>query len=294
MDDQTALADDVAALLEGRRFVDVSDRRIVRITGADAVAWLHDLLTADVAGLRVGGSRRSLLLSPTGRVRADLQVLRRADDLVLVQERTQPDPIDELLAPYILSSQVSLEATTVDLTLLAVPDATTLPEEVHPFRPSCLGPGADLVAPASAVASLTKALSDAGCTQASAEAAEAWRIRRGIARMGADFDQRSLPAEAGLDQLIDTTKGCFLGQEAVARVRNLGHPPRVLRQVRGIGAAEPGAVILVDGVEVGSVTSATQTADEGWIGLARVGWSAATAHLTDKGGHPLVDVGTEG
>ena len=57
------------------------------------------------------------------------------------------------------------------------------------------------------------------------DAIEVWRIRRGVARMGSDFDRTSIPAEAGLSSTIDVTKGCFLGQESVARVRNLGHPP---------------------------------------------------------------------
>jgi folate-binding protein YgfZ len=294
MDDQTALTDDVAALLEGRRFVDVSNRRIVRVGGPDAVGWLHDLLTAGIAGVGVGGSRRSLLLSPTGRVRADLQVLGRDDDLLLVQDRAQPDPVDELLAPYLLSSRVSLDDVTADLVLLAVPDATTVPEDSHPFRPSCLGPGADLLAPAATAEALTSALMHADCTPASAAAAEAWRITRGVARMGADFDERSLPAEAGLDGLIDTSKGCFLGQEAVARVRNLGHPPRVLRHVQGLGVVERGAPVFVDGMTVGAVTSSTRLAEQRWVGLVRVTWSAATARLADSAGHPLADVAGEG
>ena len=72
------------------------------------------------------------------------------------------------------------------------------------------------------------------------DAAEAWRIIHGIARMGPDFGQRSLPAEAGLEATIDTTKGCFLGQESVARIANLGHPPRVLRHVRVRGGIRSG------------------------------------------------------
>jgi folate-binding protein YgfZ len=117
--------------------------------------------------------------------------------------------------------------------------------------------------------------------------------------MGADFDQRTLPAEVGLDVLIDTTKGCFLGQETVARVRNLGHPPRVLRHVQGPGSFDPGvfdpgAPVLVDGVTVGTVTSSTRIAERRRIGFVRVAWSAATARLTDSAGHPLVDVDDEG
>ena len=79
--------------------------------------------------------------------------------------------------------------------------------------------------------------------------------------MGPDFDQRSLPAEAGLEATIDTTKGCFLGQESVARIANLGHPPRVLRHVRCAAAFVPGAPVFVDGEAVGEVTSAAPLAD---------------------------------
>ena len=75
------------------------------------------------------------------------------------------------------------------------------------------------------------------------DAVEVWRIRAGRPRMGADFDRTAIPAEAGLEALIDTTKGCFLGQESVARVRNLGHPPRVLRHLQGDGQVDAGAIL---------------------------------------------------
>ena len=75
MTDHDAFAKELAALRAGRGFVDVSDRHVVRVRGADAVRWLHDLLTADIAGLSPGAACRSLLLSPTGHVRADVQVM---------------------------------------------------------------------------------------------------------------------------------------------------------------------------------------------------------------------------
>jgi folate-binding Fe-S cluster repair protein YgfZ len=109
MADHDAFAHDLAAVLTGRAFVDLSAYRKVRVHGADAVGWLHDLLTADVAGLAPGASCRSLLLTPTGRIRADVQVLRRDEDLVLTQSPEQPDHIGLLLGPYVLSSDVSLE-----------------------------------------------------------------------------------------------------------------------------------------------------------------------------------------
>src|SRR6187551_1718155 len=144
MSDHAAFAHDLAALLQGRGFVDLSDWRKVRIDGADAVAWLHDLLTADVAGLAPGRSGRSLLLTPTGRIRADVQVLRRDDDVVLVQSPDQPDHIGLLLSPYILSSDVLLEDATTALDLFAIPGAGASVVGLPGTVPSVLGPGVDL------------------------------------------------------------------------------------------------------------------------------------------------------
>jgi len=289
MADHDAFAHDLAALLTGRAFVDVSHYRKVRVHGKDAIAWLHDLLTADIAGLTPGASCRSLLLTPTGRIRADVQVLRRDDDIVLTQDPEQPDHIGLLLGPYVLSSAVSLEDATGDLALFAVPDAAASTIGLPGFEPSSLGPGLDLLAAQGKPAwRVQDALVKAALIEASAASAEAWRIIHGIARMGPDFDQRSLPSEAGLDDTIDTTKGCFLGQESVARIANLGHPPRVLRHVRCVAPFVPGAQVFADGDAVGEVTSAAPLGDA-CVGLVRIAWPAVGAHLTDAGGHPFDD-----
>src|SRR4029078_7034789 len=202
--DHDALAHDLAALLTGRAFVDLSDYRKVRVHGEDAIAWLHDLLTADIAGLSPAASRRSLLLTPTGRIRADVQVLRRDDDVVFTQAPDQPDHIGLLLGPYVLSSAVSLEDATVDLALFAVPDAAAATIGLPGFEPSSLGPALDLVAapgkPAwrahdalDLVSAQVKpawrvqdARVKAALIEASSPSAEAWRIIHGIARMGPD------------------------------------------------------------------------------------------------------------
>jgi len=289
MADHDAFAHDLAALLTGRAFVDVSHYRKVRVHGKDAIAWLHDLLTADIAGLTPGASCRSLLLTPTGRIRADVQVLRRDDDVVLTQDPEQPDHIGLLLGPYVLSSAVSLEDATGDLALFAVPDAAASTIGLPGFEPSSLGPGLDLLAAQGKPAwRVQDALVKAALIEARAASAEAWRIIHGIARMGPDFDQRSLPSEAALDDTIDTTKGCFLGQESVARIANLGHPPRVLRHVRCVAPFVPGAQVFADGDAVGEVTSAAPLGDA-CVGLVRIAWPAVGAHLTDAGGHPFDD-----
>jgi tRNA-modifying protein YgfZ len=294
MVDQDTTSDDVAALLAGRGFVDATAFRKLRVGGTAAVGWLHDLLTADIAGLAAGQACRSLLLAPTGHIRADVHVVRREDDLVLVQDVRQPHDVASMLAPYVLSSEVVLHDETIDLALFVLPDAAGAPSGLPAIAPSCLGAGVDVLLPASQAAAARATLLGAGFREATIAAADAWRTARGIASMGSDFDERSLPAEAGLDELIDTEKGCFLGQESVARVRNLGHPPRVLRHVHGDAALARGDRVGDDaGTVVGDVTSAVRL-DDAWIAFVRVAWSAATARLTDEHGHPLRDVSSAG
>ena len=293
MVDQDIEARDIEALRDGRAWVDLSERRTIRVRGSDAIGWLHDLLTADVEGLAPGTSCRSLLLTPTGYVRADVHVVRRDDDLVLVQERDQPEDIAASLAPYVLSSDVGVDDISGELAIFAVPGRDATPNGTAGFPVSCLGAGVDAIDAASRRAATHDALLAAGLHEVDRAAAEAWRIDRGVPRMGPDFDRRSLPSEAGLDAVIDDTKGCFLGQESVARVRNLGHPPRVLRHVRGETPIVAGSIVRDGATDVGDVTSAARIGDR-WVALVRVAWSAATARLTDDDGHPLRDADPPG
>ena len=256
-------------------------------------SWLHDLLTADIGGLEPGAAVRSFLLSPTGRIRADVHVVRRDDDVVLLQPTEQPDHVGLLLGPYVLSSEVELEDATASLALFAVPGSGASLVGHPGSEPSVLGPGVDLLVGSGKPAwRMEDALVKAGLTEASHEAAETWRILRGQPRMGADFDQGSLPAEIGLDDVIDLTKGCFLGQESVAKVLNLGHPPWVLRVVRVDGPASVDDAVLWGPGEVGNVTSVAT--DRGATrAMARIRWEAADQVLTLPDGRHL-DVGSVG
>jgi folate-binding protein YgfZ len=128
-------------------------------------------------------------------------------------------------------------------------------------------------------------------TQVGGEALEVWRIRRGVARFPIDLTEESVPAEAGLDALIDFGKGCFLGQESVAKIRNLGHPARVVRALRSEADVLAGAEVLAGGVVVGRITSAAPGSGGGTASLARVSWAAAEAPLTTTDGAPLAPLG---
>jgi folate-binding protein YgfZ len=265
---EPAFDEQLEALEQERASVGLEGWGLTEVRGADAEGWLNDLVTAAIDRLAEGEALRSFLLSPTGRIRADVFVLRSraSDGFLLLQSPGQPDAIADLLAPYVLSSEVEL----------APHDPSGL--HVGP-RP---GPGwaAGWEAP------------DAGSVTVGTEAFESWRIRLGLARFPVDLNPDSLPAEAGLDiePVIDRTKGCYLGQESVARVRNLGHPPRVVLGVRAETRLRPGAPVRSNGADVGSVTSVEPRA--GLEGIVRIRWDARERELLADADIPLVRQGT--
>jgi hypothetical protein len=292
--DRARLEEQVRALDEGRAFLLRSNVRATWVGGSEARGWLQDLITADVAGLRPFQTRRSLLLTPTGRIRADFHVMGFGDarqSFVLVQAEDQPHAVADALRPYVLSSDVDLRPAPFELVSVpasAVPDA---PSDV--WRPSVLGHGWDLLTlPGGPAEDVVHGLERAGLVEASDRAAEAWRIRRGVPRFPVDIDEDSLPAESGLDDqvTIDRTKGCYLGQESVAKVRNLGHPARVVLALRSSVRVDAGATIVTRGAttdeEVGLVTSA-DALPEGSALIARVRWDARGADLRTRSGAPL-------
>ncbi len=258
------------AIIQGRGFIDRSGDRKLVVRGTDARRWLGDLVTADIATLEPGSSRRSLLLLPTGRIRADLLISRRDDGSFLVlQSPDQPEPASDLLSPYILSSDVELEDVSAQRGALVLTAQNEIVTGLHPELPA-----------------LERELLDRGYLRIGEAAHEAWRVGRGDARMGADFDAGALPAEARLEHAIDFAKGCFLGQESVAKVRNLGHPPTVLRHGWTHADTEIGAPVDAAGAEVGAISSVGPRRDGGLSFIARVSWGAADRELA-SGGVPL-------
>lgn len=290
-----APAEQLAALEAGRAFVDLSSLRKVRVTGDDAQGWLHDLVTTDVASLAHGQARRSLLLTPTGRIRADFMVGREDEGFLLLQHPEQAGSIGDLLLPYVLSSDVTLRDRTQELSVFGLVGHAAVVAARAGLEPSILGEGEDIVvASGKPAARERERLVASDLAEVGWDAREVWRIRHGQPRMGPDFDEGSLPSEAGLDATIDATKGCFLGQESVAKVRNLGHPPSVLREIAASTAVSVGTVVVADGApEAGVVTSAAVAADgAGTAAIVRVRWSSATADLRTADGVDLVTVGS--
>jgi folate-binding protein YgfZ len=263
----------VDLLVDGDAFADLSSWRKVAVTGVDAAEWLDDLVTAGLSGLRPGRATRSLLLSPTGKIRAEFTVSMLEDGFLLLQDPLQR-PILDLLDPYTLSSDVGMADRTAELSLFALPNHPEAPGDLLALSstPSCLGPGVDLVAPADehgrVLASLAGSLS-----QATDEDVDAWLVIAGLPRLGVDALEEDLPQEAGLEGAVAFDKGCYLGQEAVAKVRNLGHPRRILLRFEAEPGIAPGDVVLADGREAGALTSVAVAGDRA-VALARVKWES--------------------
>src|SRR2546428_2048886 len=116
------MADATPELLgSGGAFADLSTWRKVAISGAGALGWLNDLVTADISNLLPGRASHALLLSPTGGVRASFTVTMPGGSLLLLQDPTQRAPIDELLEPYVLSLDLSIDNRTDALALFSFP-----------------------------------------------------------------------------------------------------------------------------------------------------------------------------
>ncbi len=277
----------VEALDSGVAYAELTDVAMTLVNGADARTWLNDLVTTDVETLERLGSRPSLLLTPTGRIRASFHVLGAGRGAFFLAQRSdEPDAIGGLLAPYVLSSDVTL--AEVPVRIFAMPGREDAPGDIAGAHgPSILGGGIDVVIGSDdeePLEAVRARLAAAGLAAVPLEAVEARRVRRGDPRFPVDLGLDALPAEAGWDAapVTDRAKGCFLGQESVAKVANLGHPTRIIRPVRAEGPVEAGDPVLLGADTVGFVTSAEHD-----LALVRVSWPARDGELVTASGVPL-------
>ncbi len=280
----------VEALARGTGFVDLSSWRKIAVSGGGALEWLNDLVSADVADLGPGRARRSLLLSPTGGIRAEFTVAVPGGTFVILQDPRQPDPIDVSLAPYILSSDVAFQDRTSALALFAFPSRSSAPElpGTVSSTPSCTGRGVDVLALAEdhdrLLAAYSKTFALAG-----ADELESWRASAGIPRLGVDALEGDLPQEAGLADAVSFDKGCYLGQEAVAKMKNLGHPRRVVVRLAADEPVASGEMVEAAGEQAGEITSVAAVTGRWWL-LARVRWERRDGPFQTTGGVALSPV----
>jgi folate-binding protein YgfZ len=221
----------------------------VRAAGPDVNTFLQGQLSQDIAGLGVGGSTWALLLQPQGKVVAFLRVLRVGDEeLVLETDAGFGPAVIERLNRFKLRVKCDLEPLAWRCIAVRGPRAHELVlAGVVADWPGL--PGVDVVGEAPAVPQ--------GVPVCSLEAYEAVRIEAGIPVVGRELDEGTIPAESGVVEMsVSFTKGCYTGQELVARIDSRGgNVPRRLRGVVLDATPPAGATIQADGKEVGRITS---------------------------------------
>lgn len=281
-------------------------RDVVRVAGPDAVTYLQGQLSQDVAGLVAGTSAWSFLLQPAGKVDAWLRVTRTAEDeVVLDVDGGHGEAVLARLRRFLLRTKADVDPLDWQVVALRGPGADTAAADATAELRVPAGwsgvDGVDLLGPA--------VEAPPSIAAASAVSYAALRIRCGVPAMGAELTDATIPAEVGqrvIDASVSFTKGCFTGQELVARIDSRGgHVPRHLRGLvlddpRAV-EPEPGAAVLVDGDEVGRVTSAAPAIGDGAaVALAVVRRSVtppAVAEVVDgAGGRPatVVDLPIQG
>jgi folate-binding protein YgfZ len=276
------------ALLSGCGLYDLSGRAKIAVTGSDRVRWLNGMATNNVRDLAPGQGVYAFLLNAQGRIQADLYVFQRGESLLVDTEQQQREKVLQLFDHYIIADDVEIadisdKLTTLGLTGpesrnvleragIAVPDLASL-ELCSPkcdCACSCLqctllrgddsaGTSYQLWLAPDTLKSTWDALVAAGATPTGADALELRRISFGIPKFGVDIRERDLPQETGQTRALNFTKGCYLGQEIVERIRSRGAVHRQFTAFSVEGTLpEPGAKILAgekEEKEVGEITS---------------------------------------
>jgi tRNA-modifying protein YgfZ len=264
------------ALAQSAGQVDRSNRGIVRITGEDRLSWLHSLTTQDIEHLAPGEAAQALVLSPQGHIEHHLTL---ADDGTALWAHVEPGTAEALLA-FLQSMRFLLRVDPADVTgdfaVLTLKGPATAAEPPEGAVVSMADSfGIDVIVPRDRLLNISAGLERSGVRLAGLAAYEALRIAAHRPRLGFDTDHKTLPHEVGwIDTAVHLNKGCYRGQETVARVHNLGHPPRRLVFLHLDGSedrlpahADP---ITADGATVGFTGSAARHFELGPIALGLV------------------------
>jgi folate-binding protein YgfZ len=289
-------AAELAALRDGVGVLDLSCRSRLCLVGADRVKFLHGQVTNDVQRLRVGEGCYAALVSAKGRMHSDLNIYRLADELLLDFEPGLAAAVTARLEKHIITDDVRVLDAAPHYGLLSVqgPRAAEAvarlglpwavpagPLEFSTHADPELGrlylmrrAGLDLFIPVTALGEvfgrLLAAARSLGGRACGWQALETARIEAGIPRFGPDMDETTLPPETGLEaRAISYSKGCYIGQEVIARIRTYGQVARALRRLRlPAGLADlpaPGDRLFADGKEVGQLTSVAPGVALGYV-----------------------------
>jgi tRNA-modifying protein YgfZ len=268
--------------------LDRSERGKLMLSGPEAADYLQGQLTNDVEALASGEGQYAALLDRKGHMQADMRVLRLSSDEISIDtEAVALEAARRHLEMYKIGREVAVADLTAARAILsligprAVEIAGGAPLPEHASETTRVGgveclavgteDGIDLIAKSADTATLREALLTAGAAAVGSEAAEVLRIEAGRPRFGAEMSVATMPAEAGIvEAAVSFTKGCYIGQEPVARLHYKGRPNRHLRGLELGASATPGDSLRLGEKEVGEVGSACVSPARGPIGLAIV------------------------
>jgi folate-binding protein YgfZ len=284
---------EVQVVHESVGLVDRSERGKLALSGPQAKEFLTGQVTNDVIGLEPGTGCYAAFLTPKGKMRGDLRILDLGDELWLDTERSTLQALFDMIRHFKIGYDVELHKRTVQQGLLSlvgprareVASAELLPSAEHSSMRARRGgaevvlvataDGIDAIMAAEDVDAVRAAFLQAGAVAVGEDAAELVRVESGRPRYGLELDDSTIPQEAGLnDRAVSFTKGCYVGQETVARLFYRGKPNRHLRGLRLDGASAaavaPGDVLRLGEREVGRLGTVADSPALGAVALAVV------------------------
>jgi folate-binding protein YgfZ len=253
------VAQEGRALTKGQAWADLSHRAVIKISGKDRLSWLHSLTTQHLEKLEPGIWSEALILDPKGHLEYQFYLVDDSEATYLHLDQVSAPPLLEYLEKMKFMLDVAVSSVSDSYAILKAPG---LSDEIG--GPYALLPRSELEA--------TRQAFNKVSTQVGIWALEAERIAVGRARIGFDSDHKSIPNELGLlNKAVHMNKGCYRGQETVAKVFNLGHPPRrlVLLHLDGSSVDIPNSKdpITLDGKVIGYIGSVARHHELGPIGL---------------------------
>ncbi len=254
------VAQEGRALAKGQAWADLSHRAIIKISGRDRLSWLHSLTTQHLEKLEPGIWSEALILDPKGHLEYQFYLVDDAEATYLHLDQVSAPLLIEYLEKMKFMLDVAVSSVSDSYAILKAPG---LSDEIG--GPYALLPRSELEA--------TRQAFNKVATQVGIWALEAERIAMGRARIGFDSDHKSIPNELGLlNRAVHMNKGCYRGQETVAKVFNLGNPPRrlVMLHLDGSAVVMPatGSPVENDGVVVGFLGTVARHHELGPIALA--------------------------
>jgi folate-binding protein YgfZ len=281
------LTSDYRIITERCGLLDRSERGKLALTGTAAKSFLQGQITNEVEALETGEGCYAAFLTPKGKMLGDLRVLAADGALLLDTERVALQALFNLIRRTLIGYDAELHKRTLERGLLSLigPDAERvaaledLPAREHAHRQIVLegiearairtDTGVDLLCDSGETEALRALLAKRGAVVVGEEAVECLRVERGCPRYGIDLDDTIIPQEAGLNGCaVSFTKGCYVGQETVARLHYRGKPNRHLRGLRLSALVPPGNELLLGERPVGRLTTVAHSPRFGAIGLA--------------------------